>query len=177
MKLEPLTKEQCERVRIWRNQIPESLRTPYPLTGEQQEKFYEEVICNRNSAHRYWAIVGETEICGHKRSCVLVGMGGLINIEWHNRLAEISLIINPKLRDKGYGEKTVDLLLDQAFNYLNLQTVFGECYLCNPSWEFWGDITDKYNGKTLHLPKRKFWKGTYYDSLYFSIDKVDFNKK
>ena len=177
MKLEPLTKEQCQKVRIWRNQISESLRTPYLLTEEMQDRFYEEVVCNRNSPHRYWAIVGEIEISGQKRSCVLVGMGGLINIEWHNRLAEISLIIDPKLRDKGYGEKTVDLLLDQAFNYLNLQTVFGECYLCNPGWEFWGDITDKHNGKILLLPNRKFWKGTYYDSLYFSIDKAHFNKK
>ena len=180
MKLEPLTKEQCEKVRIWRNQIPESLRTPYPLTREQQEKFYEQVICNRNSPHRYWAIMKDCGDLRPDRECNhFIGMGGIINIQWQNRIAEISLILGGDWHKNGEGDgkKAVELLLDQAFNYLNLQTVFGEVYHCNEkAANFWLEITRKYQGKTSVLRNRKFWKDQYHNSRYFSIDRDDFNK-
>ena len=105
-------------------------------------------------------------------------MGGFTNIQWQNRLAEISLIVDPEKRDKGYGEKAVELLLDQAFKQLNLKTVFGECYGCNEAaCGFWQSLTAKYKGFTTALPNRKYWNGEYHNSLYFSIDRDDFNKK
>ncbi|KKN40732.1 hypothetical protein LCGC14_0730400 [marine sediment metagenome] len=183
MKLEALTLDQCQTVRIWRNDCLETLRTPYPLTEEQQEAFYRDVVCNRNSQHRYFAIVDDSYVVSKEDSTVkeyyFFGMGGITNIQWENRIGEISLILHQEQRGQGIGIKAVDLLLDQAFNYLNLHTVFGECYRCNPAWEFWQKVTGKYCGfaKTgyLDLPNRKYWQGEYYDSLCFSIDKEDFN--
>jgi RimJ/RimL family protein N-acetyltransferase len=139
-----------------------------------QEKFYREVICNPNSSHRYWVF----HIEKHEPS--LVGFGGLTYIQWENRLAEISLIIDPAMRGHGIGEKAVDLILDKAFNYMNLQTVCGECYQCNTEGiKFWKKIADQgrysING-WVFLPNRKFWDGEYYDSLYFSIDGGDCGK-
>ena len=203
MKLEPLTLDQCQQVRLWRNDCLETLRTPYPLTEEQQEAFYRDVVCNRNSPHRYFAIVREVSKEDYIKSgrkdvkwadivdFAFIGMGGITNIDWINRIGEISLIIDPERRskfrgegrgeDKGKGTEAVVLLLDQAFNYLNLQTVYGECYRCNPAWEFWQKVTEKYCGSAktgyLDLPNRKYWQGEYYDSLYFSINKEDFNAK
>lgn len=174
MKLEPLTMEQCEQVRIWRNNEMEVWRTPFMLTKEMQRDFYER-CCDRNSPHRYWAI------CTGSGEDKFLGMGDITYIQWENRIGEITLIIDPKQRKNSIGEKAVELLLDQAFNHLNLQTVFGEAYMCNPWWRFWQKITAKYADKvkttTYHttLPCRKYWQGTYYSSLYFSIDKDDFN--
>lgn len=209
MKLEPLTLDQCQKVRIWRNECLETLRTPYPLTESQQEAFYRDVVCDRNSPHRYFAIVREVSKEDYIKSgrkdikwediidFAFIGMGGIANIDWINRIGEISLIIDPERRgkfrgegrgeDKGEGEKAADLLLDQAFNYLNLQTVYGECYWCNEAAKsFWRKISNKYFCREtynigdmvtncVNLPNRKFWKGRYYNSLYFSIDKDDFN--
>jgi len=188
MKLDALNRTQCEQVRLWRNEIPETLRTPFLLTKEMQEDFYENV-CKRESSDRYWAIIRtiDDEIKEVVPETGFIGMGGIENIQWENRLGEISLIIDPTQTGNGLGKEAVDLLLDQAFNYLNLQTVWGECYCCNPAWEFWQKITERYKGRYYtgdnpptrwtHLPNRKFWKGEYYDSLYFSIDRDDFNKK
>jgi len=171
MKLEALTLEQCERVRIWRNAEMEVWRTPFMLTEEMQADFYHDRVYDRNSEHRYWAICTGTGI--HK----FLGMGGITYISWENRIGEITLIIDPEKRKDGLGEKAVDLLLDQAFNHLNLKTVFGECYGANEKGcSFWQSITVKYNGFTTALPNRKYWKGVYENSLYFSIDKDDFNK-
>lgn len=187
MKLEPLTLDQCQQVRIWRNDCLETLRTPYPLTESQQAEFYQDVVCNRNSPHRYFAITGEQadypvgaliktkDIAKPEIPNFFLGMGGLTHIQWENSIAEISLILDPKRRRQGLGEKAVDLLLDHAFNHLNLQTVFGECYHCNEAANFWLEITRKKKGRIVVLPNRKFWKGVYYPSSYFSIDKEDFN--
>ncbi len=164
MKLDVLTKQQCEKVRLWRNELPESLRTPYGLTEDMQEDFYKNTICNRNSPNRYWALIDEG---------VFIGMGGITNIQWENRLGEISLIINPEYRNKGLGEKAVWLILNQAFNYMNLKTVYGECYKCNPAYSFWEKLN---NVKISDLPNRKFWNGKYYNSLYFSIDNENFKR-
>ena len=53
---------------------------------------------------------------------------------------------------------------------MNLKTVFGECYKSNPAVDFWFRLTEKYEGYKTILPNRKYWNGTYYDGLFFSID-------
>lgn len=169
MKLEPLTLEQCQRVRTWRNNEMEVWRTSFMLTESMQSEFYYEKVSNRDSGHRYWAI------CTGTGDDKFIGMGGITYIQWENSIGEITLIIDPKLRKDGLGEKAVDLLLDQAFNHLNLQTVFGEVYSCNEARHFWKKVTEKYGGEVIFLPCRKYWQGTYYPSWYFSIDKNDFN--
>jgi len=172
MKLKELTREHCEKIRQWRNEGLISLRTPYPLTEKMQSSFYDDVISNRDSAHRYLGLhlpaASGTE---------LIGMGGMTYIQWENSIAEISLIIKPGMQGKGYGLVAVEKLLNHAFNNMGLKTVFGECYLCNDAHNFWRKITAKYKGYETTLPNRKFWDGEYHDSLYFSIDKDNFNNE
>lgn len=183
MKLDALTKEQCEQVRIWRNAEMEVWRTPFMLTEGMQAEFYYDRVGNRSSPHRYWAIVRtiEDEIKGVVPETGFLGMGGITYIQWENRIGEITLIIDPKLRKDGLGEKAVDLLLDQAFNHLNLQTVFGEVYGCNvDGWEFWKKLANREwdtHGCWTVIPHRKYWSGLYHNSGYFSFDKDDFNNR
>lgn len=166
MKLKPLTLEDCILATKWRNDSLPYLRTNFPCTEESQRRFFEDIVSDPNSSHRYWGIAdGET-----------IGIGGIINIQPINAIGEISLIIHPQRQGRGYGEQAVDLLLCEAFNNLNLKTVFGECYHNNPAVSFWEGITKKYNGYVTVLPNRKYWDGKYYDSRYFSIEKDEFNK-
>ena len=178
MKLKALSLADLEQVRLWRNECLLALRTPFPLTREQQEQFYRDVICNRQANARYWGITEPIDTgYGNFQDSQwvpvlnynLIGMCGLENIQWENRLAEISIILNPEYRGNGYGKKAVDLLLDQGFNYLNLENIYGECYTCNPAIDFWGEITKKYKASWITLPSRKYWNGKYYDSVYFNI--------
>jgi len=104
-----------------------------------------------------------------------IGMIGLENIEWENRRAEISIILNPKFRGKGYGEQAVDLLLEQGFFYLNLEIIWGECYTCNPALKFWKNIAKKHTARCADVPYTKFWNYQYYDSFYFAFLKEDYN--
>ena len=156
--LDALTLQDVQAVRDWLNNALETLRTPYMLTAKMQEDFYNGL--SREARMRYWAL---------RYKARTVGMGGLIGIEWENRLAEISLIIDPYHQKMGFGTKAVELVLVQGFKNMNLRTVYGECYLCNPALAFWQKVCNKYQAYTTILPDRKYWNGEYYDSLYFSI--------
>ena len=160
LSLEPITQWGFELARKWRNDVLGTLRTPFPLTVEQQEAFYQS-LQNRDSPNRYWVVGSEYSGC--------VGLVGLTNIEWYNGCAEISLIISPNERGKGIGKETVRLVLEQAFMYMRLHQVYGEVYFSNPGIDFWRRVVDNYGGYSTVLPDRKWWDGKYWKSLYFSI--------
>lgn len=160
MGLKPPTRAEVEQVRLWRNANLSPWRTPYPLTEEMQGDFYEQVVCNRNSNHRYWSIYSGD---------MFVGFGGMTNIQWENGLAEIALHINPNCRFMGYGREAFELVLDEAFGNMGLDTVYGECYDCNPAVEFWKKVTEEHGGYYTMIPRRKRWQGQLYDALHFSI--------
>ena len=162
MELRPLNLPDLQKVREWRNQVLETLRTPYPLTEDDQLRF----LRNYDSyKHRYWMVHGPGV------GATLDGMGGITNIQWENRIGEISLIIRPATVREGLGTKAVHLLLSEAFGNMGLKTVFGECYWTNSgAIGFWKAMRSKYAGQETILPNRKLWKGKFYDSLYFSFD-------
>lgn len=171
MKLKALSKSDCEQVRQWRNECLVALRTPYPLTEEQQARFYETVVCDRNARARYWGITVNDKNIWDNQFDKLIGMCGLENIEWENRRAEISIILNPECQGKGYGEKAVELLLKQGFNYLNLENIWGECYENNPAITFWQKIIIVHNGYGTAIPCTKYFNGEYFGSLHFTLFK------
>ncbi len=159
-----------EEVRVWRNDIMASLRTPFLLTEEMQQEFYVNVVCNRSSNARYWGIWIEGDPDNQTEE-TFIGLTGIENIQWENRIGEIALIISPDSYGMGYGTEAVKMLLDQGFNYLNLNNIFGECYLCSPAIEFWINLVDKWEGYKTMLPNRKYFEGKYHDGLYFNFSK------
>jgi len=185
----PLTAENMETVRVWRHEVPETLRTPYMLTKEMQQDYYRDVICNRESHTRYFALwepgVPLNVSKRGDRVEAFVGYGGLENISWENGNAEISLLIGPEYRKQGYGREAVKLFLGEAFNKMRLHSVYGECYMCGP-WLFWNRLLDAaYGNGTFEgvdsicdneafLPCRKFWNGNHYDSYYFTFTRQSY---
>lgn len=162
MKFDALTKDQCEQVRRWRNIDTSILRTSFVLTCKMQNEFYENVICNRKSNDRYWAII--------ENDC-FIGMVGLINISLENRNAEISIIIDPELKRKGFGRKALMMLLEEGFFTLNLDNIYAETYKCNPDLNFWIKMIDVYNCYNVELPNRKFSNGSYWNSIYINFER------
>jgi len=55
----------------------------------------------------------------------LAGNAGLFHLEWTNRSAEFGIFIGDKSRwDKGYGTEVLQLILQHAFDTLNLNRVY-----------------------------------------------------
>jgi RimJ/RimL family protein N-acetyltransferase len=159
--LRALTLEDMEPIRKWRNASLDTLRTPFELTKEMQEDWYHGEICNRASRSRFWAI--------EDSNGVLIGYGGIENIQWENSIGEISLLIAPGVRGQGYGYMAAYKILERAFSQLNLKTVYAEVYESNPAIKFWDKVFfDDYKTK---LPNRKYINGLWHDSRYYSRSK------
>ena len=164
MQLQAVTERDVEQARQWRNKNLVSYRTPFFLTAEMQREFYLNVICNRKADHRYYSVYD-----GKK----FIALIGLVNISFENRNAEISMVINPKFKLRGYGKKCLRLLLNEGFNSLNLDNIYGESYHCNADVGFWYKMIKDYDIKSITLPARRFANGEYHNSVYFNFNKED----
>lgn len=180
--LDALTRDDCRDVRIWRNAIHDlgMLRTTRRLTEQEQMTFFDEVVTNPRSPHRYFAVRLKCDyptnvpVLGKLPATVcftqFVGMVGLTNIDADNGAAEISLIVSPNHRRQGIGARAVDLVLEEAFDRMRLLTVYGEVYHCNePGVTFWAQVIEKHKAIGSILPRRKFWNGRLYSATYFAI--------
>ena len=165
----------------WRNAELQFLRTPYLITEKMQDNFYDDIVQNRCSNHRYFAIMetdmGQTVIhykegTKQPRGKLFIGMCGLTNIEWENGTAEISLIINPEYRRQGKGREAVYELLGKAFLDMQLYSVYGEVYDCG-NRGFWESIVDEYSSYKTDLKYRKYYDGEMHDSMWFAFQKDD----
>ena len=156
--LRALELSDMEPIRNWRNQHLDILRTPFALTKEQQEDWYKNEICNRQSRSRFWAITFE--------DTGLIGYGGIENIQWENSIGEISLLIDPKYQGRGTGTEAAKELIRIAHEQLNLRIVYAEVYENNPAVAFWDKV---FQGCMKHeLPYRKYCNGRYYSSFWYT---------
>jgi RimJ/RimL family protein N-acetyltransferase len=160
LKLDTVEWHDTEKLTDWRKANPEGARTPYMLSYEQEDKWYRDVVCDRNSPHRYWAV---------RENDVLVGLTGITNIEHENRRGEVALLIDPEKRGRGFGREALWLALGQAFDNMDLEQVYGECYKCNGSLAFWANLAFKHGWEVRVLPSTKRWGGKRWDSLWFAI--------
>lgn len=182
MKLKALSLQNLEQVRLWRNESLSGLRTSFLLTAEMQAKFYTDIICNRQANARFWGVCDEFEherevFRGGRNQIVkfvdlsFIGMTGLENISWENRLAEISLLLDPDYPMDKYGAEALHLLLKQGFMHMNLENICVEIYDCNPDQKFWLKIALEYDCIISVLPCRKFYNNKYWPSKYINFNK------
>ena len=167
MELKCLSLYDIQKVRRWRNEQLEMLRTSFPLTEEMQEDFYKNVICNRNSNSKFWGIWTGSEF---------IGICGLENIQWENRNSEISLLLNPEYPLNKHGKEVLKLLLYEGFMNMNLENIYTEVYDCHKELSFWYDMIKKYKCMFSALPNRKYYNGKYHNSTYINFNKEDFNE-
>lgn len=147
-----------------RNKTIQSLRTHgrTPVSYKQQLKWVESIP---SSARYFFIRKNETDED--------IGYCGLDKIDPVNLTAEISLLIYEKHRSIGNGEEAVDLLLQEAFENLHINTVFAEVYETTSARKFWEKCGLKIEGVLRH---RKYWCGKYYDSVLLSITRREWER-
>ena len=161
--LGPLKREDMSQLLEWRNQFPEAWRDPRPTTITQQYEWFDNIV-SKSAEGRYWGVYADG---------VFVGQVELTSIIWEYGIGEIGLIVDPSLQGKGIGREAVRLAIKQAFEYLRLETVCGECYYCNDAWRFWRKIAIDWGAYITPLRNRKRWDNRLWDALYFSWHKEE----
>lgn len=155
MILRAIEKDDIEKIRKWRQGKGYMLRTETEITPESQENWYKNIVSNRDSKIKFWAVVDKC----------LVGYATL-EIDYMNGYGELGLLIGDKYQRNGYGHKAIKILIDKAFGIYRLHHVVWESYDCNPNNKFWEQITREYNGRIYKLPLRKFYNNKYWDAQY-----------
>ena len=129
----------------------------FPVTKEKLIAYIDRM--NESKEHVIFAIY-----CQDKH----IGNITLNDIDWINRTANVGIMIGEKgLWGGGYGTEAVKLIVDYAFNRLNLQKVWAGVHRVNTaSWKMFG----KAGFDTEAILKRELYlDGQYYDKYIMSI--------
>jgi len=125
-----------EVIVAWRNDpwIKSFFFEEEPISLDSHLVWYDKVA--QDPSQRYYvvdALIQAGTSDTHLDPPILIGTTSLLHIDWRNRTAEYGrlLIGHPEYRGGGYGKEAEYLLLDYAFNHLNLNKVWGDVIVGN----------------------------------------------
>ena len=154
-----LEESDLEQLRDWRNlpEIRSRTREYAPLNLLDQEKWWESLLDRRT------IMFG---ICNEHNN--LIGVCGLVHIDWKNRNAEFSYYLgDAESRGKGYGRKAAYLLFEYGFNELGLHRIWAEVYANATEILI---IDEKLGFKTEGIMREAYWnEGRWWDSHIVSV--------
>jgi RimJ/RimL family protein N-acetyltransferase len=125
----PLRREDIEALRRFRNEQIDVLRQSEPISAGQQQQWFDHVVVSAQRDPRPSQIL--VSILDAEEQ--FIGYGGLTNIDWEARRAEVSFLVDPERaanpdvyrRDMG---SFLAFLAAWAFDELGLNRLFAETY-------------------------------------------------
>lgn len=126
--LVPLRYEDIFLIKDWRNRQLEVLRQRELLTDEEQERFYFEKVQPSFRIKEPNMI-----LFSYLSEGICVGYGGLVNVNWVDRRAEVSFLMNPDFisDDEIYTiafSAFLRLIKEYAFSVQNFNRLFTETF-------------------------------------------------
>lgn len=124
----PIREIDMELIRQWRNEQIEILRQKTPITAHEQRRYFKEFIKPSFNEKKPDQI-----LFSYLLNKGLIGYGGLTNIDWESKRAEISFILDPKrTRNKNLYRKEFSsffkLIKQVAFNHLSFHKLYVETF-------------------------------------------------
>lgn len=122
----PIRHEDRFKIMKWRNEQIYHLRQKEPLNKKQQDNYFKEVI-SRLFNEDY----PDQILFSFLKNGLSVGYGGLVHINWENRNAEISFIMDTKLQKTDFTifwQEYLLLIEQVAFDELNLKKIYTFAY-------------------------------------------------
>ncbi|RJQ13771.1 N-acetyltransferase [Candidatus Parcubacteria bacterium] len=167
--LRPLSKADIPTLLRWINdpEVNQYVATYWPVMEQREEKWLESLAKEDNDSHVVFGI--ETH------EGVFIGTMGFNFIQWKDRVAVTGALIGEKeYWGKGYGTDAKMILLEYAFNTLNMHKVCSAAIAFNErSIRYSLRCGYKIEGR---LRKHHFRKGRYFDQVMLAIFKQDWLK-
>lgn len=128
----PLREEDILDIKDWRNSQLDILRQKHLLTNREQESYYKNIIKPAFSDPAPEQILFSFLL---KNQCI--GYGGLTNIDWDSKQAELSFLLDSKrIADQAVYEKEftifLNLIKQLVFCGLQFNRIFTETYDIRP---------------------------------------------
>jgi hypothetical protein len=130
-KIVPIRLKDRFTIMVWRNEQLYHLRQKQPLTAEDQDIYFSNVVSKIFDVDQPDQILFsflENETC--------VGYGGLVHIDWKDKNAEISFIMDTKLEKDSFEEIWLiylDLIEQVAFNDLKFIKIYTYAFDLRPN--------------------------------------------
>lgn len=124
----PIRKKDIQFIRKWRNEQIDVLRQRKKITKKEQIDYYNKVIKKSFSEKR-----PECILFSFLLNDVCIGYGGLTNIDWLSKRAELSFILktirfsNPKIYQKDFNY-FLNIIMQLSFDELKFNRLFTETY-------------------------------------------------
>ncbi len=162
--LRPVVKDDMEWLLNHRNNpvLYANFNQPLPLTYAQQMDWYEKEILTKK-AFAYTVTLNN----------VRIGYIALQNINWVNRVAEVSHFIDPEY-DTMFAITAHLALMRIAFESLNINRIQSICFEFFPIYKELEKIGFKVEGTARQIC---FKDGKYHNGFYISILKEDFKSE
>lgn len=120
IRLRSLTKKDLAKTFKWHNDLELknlTLSHPFPVTDSQEEEWINSIIKDKSNKTIYFGIED-------KSRKILIGIIFLSRINFIHQTSWLGVFIGDKnSRGKGYGKEAVKMIVDYAFNNLNLRKV------------------------------------------------------
>lgn len=129
-KIVPVRYEDRYKIMKWRNEQIYHLRQVSPLTKSIQNKYFDNIIQNQfgqNNPNQILFSFFKNNVC--------IGYGGLVHINWVDKNAEISFVMNTKLEKKSFISlwyAFLGLIEEVAFDELKFHKIFTYAFDLRP---------------------------------------------
>lgn len=121
-KIVPIRFEDRIDIMKWRNEQMYHLRQDKPLTEESQEKYFTETITNLFEQEKPNQI-----LFSYLKNDKCIGYGGLVHINWIDKNAEISFIMNTDLENNEFNfhwSTYLKMIESLSFDELDLHKIY-----------------------------------------------------
>ncbi len=166
-KIIPIRYEDRFDIMKWRNEQIYHLRQTFSLTKNQQQIYFQQVVAKLFNEREPKQI-----LFSFLKNNFLIGYGGLVHINWIDKHAEMSFLVDTKIlnNETKYKEslkKYVKLITQVNFKELNFNKIYTETFDVR---DFHVRIIEE-SGFVYEGKKREhvFFNGKYYNSLFHSI--------
>ena len=126
----PIRSDDRYEIMKWRNEQIYHLRQDKPITKEGQDNYFDKIIPQLFNQEKPSQL-----LFSFLKNGKLIGYGGLVHINWVDRNAEISFIMNTKLENLDFEHiwsKYLGLIEELAFNKLDLIKLYVYAYDLRP---------------------------------------------
>lgn len=126
----PIRWEDRYDIMKWRNEQIYHLRQSKPLTKKDQDLYFEQVVSQLFDDEKPQQI-----LFSYLKNDVCIGYGGLVHINWVDKNAEISFIMDTQLENNHFElhwKNFLYLIEDVAFNHLYFHKIFTYAFDIRP---------------------------------------------
>lgn len=160
-KIIPIRLEDRYKIMQWRNEQIYHLRQKHHLTKEQQDIYFKDVVSKlfnqKEPSQLLFSLLKEKK---------MIGYGGLVHIDWDNKNAEVSFVMDTRLeRDyfKDYWGIYLRLIEMLAFEELKLNKIYIYSYKLRPKLY---EVTDE----NFYLLEAKLKEHAFYNTNFIDVN-------